>query len=112
MASTRFTDEQLNSELNHAASFLAQHLRTGGPGFRVSHHLPCDKIGRLVALARLRYGAEVVDTAIAEKQANLDAVEQGGCPLCNGTLVSEKTVFCREHKEIVDAPRVDISDKL
>ncbi len=112
MSSKRYTDEELNTEMNHAASFLRNNLQLGGEGLRMTHHLPCGNIGRLVSLARLRYGANVVDAAISEHQKRTDAVEEGGCPICNARLVSEKTVLCEEHQAIVDAPCEDITDKL
>lgn len=112
MPSNRYTDEELNTEMIHSASFLRSNLQLGGEGLRVTNHLPCGDIGRLVAFARLRYGADVVNAAISEHQKRTDAVEEGGCPVCNARLVSEKTVLCEEHQAIVDAPREDITDKL
>ncbi len=112
MSSNRYTEEELNSEMIHAASLLRNNLQLGSESLRMTSRVPCESIGRLVALARLRYSAEVVDAIIAKHQEETDAVERGACPLCNARVVSERTILCVEHQAILDAPIVDITDKL
>lgn len=107
MPSSKYTDEELRHEMHHSAAFLKRDLSIGLPGI-----LPTEKIARLVALAKLRYGNDFVNKAISEAQAKVDSVEQGACPLCNGFILTETSVLCEMHQQIVNAPQVDITDKI